>query len=335
MRMFRFLSFCFIMITIASLPAPAFSKSDEPEARQVTDVLQLRSIEAGSGRSLTLALKGAERFTVAWRLSEAGPEGLAFSNDSTAYYRSEGQLRSVLPSGERIVPPDSSSKRTDVPLQRPADVNAEGGAVTKTGTAGASWKYKLPNEKQVAAETLQSDGNGNIYFQDQDRNWYSLNSAGKERYVLQLDGTGEKSVCRVAPSGDSICTSPSIGLIGIREQTNAPRLVIDGKERFFPQRPEVVNGTSLVPLRAIFEALKANVVWHEEDRSVEAVKGKQSVRLKLGSAEASVNGKKLVLEQPPTLRNEVMMVPLRFVGEALGATVYWESGTKTIQIVTP
>lgn len=61
------------------------------------------------------------------------------------------------------------------------------------------------------------------------------------------------------------------------------KVMIDGELQTFEQPPVNDSGNVLVPMRAIFEALGATVLWNEEQRAVQAKKGGTTIDLKLGS----------------------------------------------------
>jgi len=94
-----------------------------------------------------------------------------------------------------------------------------------------------------------------------------------------------------------------------------------------------VNNTTLVPLRAIFQALGATVNWDGGTQTVTAAKGQTSVKLQIGSRTAYVNGRVVTLQVAGKIMQGNTMVPLRFVSEALGASVQWNGATQTITIV--
>ena len=87
----------------------------------------------------------------------------------------------------------------------------------------------------------------------------------------------------------------------------------------------------LVPLRAIFEALDSDISWDNETQTVIA-SGNKVIVLQIDSDIAFVNGEKKQLDVPARLVNGRSMVPLRFVGEAVGADVHWDSETLTVSI---
>jgi Copper amine oxidase N-terminal domain len=111
-------------------------------------------------------------------------------------------------------------------------------------------------------------------------------------------------------------------------------VVIDGDYLIFEQPPVSKNGYTLVPMRAVFEKLGAEVLWNANDQSVTAKKGTASIWLQLDNSTAKVNGKDQTLEVAPTKMNNNTMVPLRFVSEALGAKVEWDSKKQTIIITS-
>lgn len=111
-------------------------------------------------------------------------------------------------------------------------------------------------------------------------------------------------------------------------------VVVNGDYMIFEQPPTVVDGTTLVPMRAIFEKLGASVVWRASDRTITAKKGKTTIWLQLGNANAKVGAVARKLEAAPRTVNGSTMVPLRFVSEALGAGVKWDDRLMTITITS-
>jgi hypothetical protein len=107
---------------------------------------------------------------------------------------------------------------------------------------------------------------------------------------------------------------------------------INGKIMISDQNPIILNNRTVVPLRSIFEALGANIQWDGKTSTVHAGKGKKKIKLKIGDAKASVDGKEVKLDQKAVIINGRTMVPVRFVSEALGAKVEWDAQNRTIQI---
>ncbi len=120
-----------------------------------------------------------------------------------------------------------------------------------------------------------------------------------------------------------------------KSNTVVPQVVLDGNKLQFDVDPVIENGRTLVPLRAIFEALGATVDWDDSTRTVTASKGSTKIVLTIGSNQATVNGKVYTLEVPARIINNRTLVPLRFIGEAFEEQVDWDGSTSTITITTP
>ncbi len=114
----------------------------------------------------------------------------------------------------------------------------------------------------------------------------------------------------------------------------APEISVYVNGQRLNQSPVSVKGSTLVPLRGIFEALGASVVWDGPARTVRAQKDSTSVELVLDSPYALVNSQPKRLDVPATVIGGLTMVPLRFIGEALGAEVKWEGATRTVLITS-
>jgi len=57
------------------------------------------------------------------------------------------------------------------------------------------------------------------------------------------------------------------------------------------------------------------------------------VQITVGSTKAYINSKVVVLDQPPIIENGRTLVPVRFIGEAFGATIGWDPVKKTVSYV--
>ncbi|NSW84395.1 MAG: hypothetical protein HPY90_14235 [Syntrophothermus sp.] len=109
----------------------------------------------------------------------------------------------------------------------------------------------------------------------------------------------------------------------------APKVLLDGRELSFDVPPIIEKGRVLVPLRAIFEALNAEVFWDSKSRTVIATRGDSTIVLKIGEAEAYKNGIPVALDVPAMIVNGRTLVPLRFISESLGESVAWDGETQT------
>jgi len=109
-------------------------------------------------------------------------------------------------------------------------------------------------------------------------------------------------------------------------------VILNGQRLSFDQPPVIIGGSTLVPMRAIFEALGATVDWDAANQMVTAAKGDTTIKLIIGLGTAQVNGHETALSQAAQIIGGRTMVPLRFVAESLQAEVKWEGSTRTITI---
>lgn len=106
---------------------------------------------------------------------------------------------------------------------------------------------------------------------------------------------------------------------------------IDNKLVQTDVEPFVENDRILVPVRIISEYLGATVKWNGDLKQV-IIQNKGKIKLVIGQNKAIVDGKEINLDTSSMLRNNTTFVPIRFVSEALGANVEWDSINRMINI---
>jgi hypothetical protein len=114
----------------------------------------------------------------------------------------------------------------------------------------------------------------------------------------------------------------------------APRVLLNGQPLATSVAPLVRNGRTLVPMRDIFEALGATVVWNQATQEIRAQRGATNIWLQIGNRTARVDQDQKWLDEAPLLYAGSTLVPLRFVSEALGAQVGWNNSTRVVSILT-
>ncbi len=92
------------------------------------------------------------------------------------------------------------------------------------------------------------------------------------------------------------------------------------------------SGRVFVPLRGVFEQLGASVVYNAG--VINATAGNQTVQLTIGSQQATVDGQAQTVDVPPFIIGASTYVPLRFVSQALGATVNYDGANQIVSVVT-
>ncbi|MHB8156727.1 MAG: stalk domain-containing protein [Desulfocucumaceae bacterium] len=116
-------------------------------------------------------------------------------------------------------------------------------------------------------------------------------------------------------------------------KANGISVLVDGIPVSFDSTPYMdSNDRLMVPLRAIAEAMGAKVRWDPKNKTVSIERlGKLAV-FTIDSLIANVGGQKKVMDTTPVIRNDRTMVPVRFVGEYLGAAVNWDPQAQTVTI---
>ena len=102
----------------------------------------------------------------------------------------------------------------------------------------------------------------------------------------------------------------------------------------FDVNPTIENGSTLVPLRAIFEALSAKVDWDETSKSAKVSYKNTNLEFSIDNNTATVDGKKVKMDVPARQNGFRTLIPLRFISETLGYSVKWNDSTKTIDITS-
>ncbi len=164
-----------------------------------------------------------------------------------------------------------------------------------------------------------------------------LSDANIKVFRTDLDGT-----VVFTTDGKKISNNKSIGtLYNIILKIDDPYMTVNGSsQEIDPGRgtkPVIKNSRTLVPIRAIIEALGGTVSWDATDRKVAVTLGSRTIELWIRKSTAKVNGVDRPIDSTnskvvPEIINSRTMLPLRFVTENLGAKVDWDGTTQTITI---
>lgn len=108
---------------------------------------------------------------------------------------------------------------------------------------------------------------------------------------------------------------------------NEPSLrLFDGSIQRLSPSPLLYQGVTMVPARAVFEAMGANVRWMETSQTTVISFGQQTYYIK---ADATITGSDL----KPYILNGRMLVPLRYLSSEIGASVLWWPEGSRIRII--
>jgi len=113
--------------------------------------------------------------------------------------------------------------------------------------------------------------------------------------------------------------------------------IIESKILILDSPPIIKNNRTLLPIRAVVEALGGTVEWDATERKVTVSLNYKIIELWIGKSVAKVNDIDTPIDLDnskvvPEIINSRTMLPLRFVTENLGAKVDWDGSTQTITI---
>lgn len=100
----------------------------------------------------------------------------------------------------------------------------------------------------------------------------------------------------------------------------------------FDTPPVIKEGRTLIPVRAISEAMGADVTWNAEEKIVTITKDDKVIEFNLIENKVIVDEAEVTIDVPAEVMNNRTMVPLRFIAEQLGLNVEYDEEMQTIVI---
>lgn len=117
------------------------------------------------------------------------------------------------------------------------------------------------------------------------------------------------------------------------------KIVINNKELYCEDKPVIVDGRTMLPLRAIGEAMGCEVIWVSGTQTANLRNETTIISMQIGNKNitrvkrTNQEQKLLRTDVPPMLINDRTYVPVRALAEALDAVVGWDQTTNTVMIV--
>lgn len=103
------------------------------------------------------------------------------------------------------------------------------------------------------------------------------------------------------------------------------KVMVNGSELVTDTKAVIRNSRTMVPFRAIFEALGANeILWDAPTQTVLAKSDDKTIMLTIGSFDMIVNDQTITMDTPPMIINSRTMIPLSMVSKHMGADVAWD-----------
>ena len=111
--------------------------------------------------------------------------------------------------------------------------------------------------------------------------------------------------------------------------SDTPYIEFNGNILGFDVPPIIEDGSTLVPMRFLFEQMGADVEWDSETQTATATLDNKAVTFSIDNVNARINNKSAKMDVPARLVNGKTMVPLRFLSENMGYDVDWDADSRT------
>ncbi|MBE7054251.1 MAG: AMIN domain-containing protein [Ruminococcaceae bacterium] len=131
-----------------------------------------------------------------------------------------------------------------------------------------------------------------------------------------------------------IFITPSFTFAATNNNAKEISLYIDNVKIKCDVPPQLVKNRTLVPVRAIFDAFDAEIEWNDKLKQV-TIDGSKKIVLTIGSNTAMVDNKRLFMDTSAQIFEGRTLVPVRFISEALGYDVDWDSKKRSVYIYSP
>ena len=122
------------------------------------------------------------------------------------------------------------------------------------------------------------------------------------------------------------------------------KIYVNGSRVYPDSDPVIKNDRTLVPIRVVAEALGYKVYWVASERAVDINNDNESLYLTIGSSSIShyfysaagdiASMDTITADVAPQIINDRTYLPLRAVGEGLGAQVDWDGSTRSVYITS-
>ncbi|WP_273327567.1 copper amine oxidase N-terminal domain-containing protein [Vallitalea guaymasensis] len=111
-------------------------------------------------------------------------------------------------------------------------------------------------------------------------------------------------------------------------------VTVEGETVDFPDAQPFIdaNNRTLVPIRFISEALGGQVSWDGDLQQATITYDKKIIKLVINKKEITVDDQVQVMDTQAILKDSRTYVPVRFVSEAMGANVEWDSTNYIVYI---
>ena len=92
------------------------------------------------------------------------------------------------------------------------------------------------------------------------------------------------------------------------------------------------NNRTMVPLRAVADAMNLDVEWKADSRTAVFTRGDDVIMFVIGFKTAYTSRTDVAMDTEPVISNDRTYAPIRYLAEFFGYTVDWDAATRTVVI---
>ncbi|MCI1931597.1 MAG: copper amine oxidase N-terminal domain-containing protein [Clostridia bacterium] len=111
-----------------------------------------------------------------------------------------------------------------------------------------------------------------------------------------------------------------------------PRVYLNNNKMLLQNSPFNKDGYNYIPLGALANNIGATLTWNQSDSTFTMVYETKTIKIKINNPEIHINSSSVNLEEAPILNDGVAYVPVRFIKDALGASVIYDEKDNKIFI---
>ncbi|NDO45677.1 stalk domain-containing protein [Clostridium sp. MD294] len=110
---------------------------------------------------------------------------------------------------------------------------------------------------------------------------------------------------------------------------------VNGTQLKMSHSPQIIENSTLVPLRDISDALNITIEWNENEKTIDVYGINDTYTLEIDNFTVkSKHSNTILLNAAPTIIDNKTFVPIRFIAESMGADILWNDASKTVLITT-
>ena len=108
----------------------------------------------------------------------------------------------------------------------------------------------------------------------------------------------------------------------------------NGERVYFDTPPIIVQDRTLVPMRALFETLGADVTWDQDNLHAQAIAPGVLVDITIGEPTMRRSTVEIPIDVPAQIINDRTLIPLRVVSECFGMDVEWDGTNNAVYLTS-